>query len=523
MNFSSFHLPALSFRLSDDRSKLLFPIVGAIGLQWHRLLVEVSEESLRYDTHDSPLQKHIVFILKRRDGSSVCPAPAIILILCFAFFPVATTSEIHHVHHIIHPSHFALHYPRSYTSPHFCLSLVPAKKMTSLPTAPVSSRHVTDPLPACPNPTTPYPPILPAATAADLQSFYVPPNTQRDIDRKVGATALDVIKRKNKESQGIKGASLSPTIQEAQICDKYSTQGMLDESTAITGQGNDGATDNLIICASSVPITGQNSTQDTLEESPAISGLGNAGAADNVTTCTDAVPTTQSQIPALLATAQNIPYFGNDFGLLWNLQQQQQQHQLPLFPNLVMCGGTQGFPSPLAYQQQQYQQQYQQQHQQQLQFQQTQTNLPVPSPVPLPVHHLGERTKTPLGLSSFCKTEPFPEKLHRLLMEAEASGKTDIISWLPNGRGFCIHKTDRFLQEIGSHYFRQSRFSSFKRQLSLYGFSQLKNSMDHSTYSAGSSSNHCYSHALFQRDAPDLCRKMRRVSTSTSTHATNSK
>lgn len=66
--------------------------------------------------------------------------------------------------------------------------------------------------------------------------------------------------------------------------------------------------------------------------------------------------------------------------------------------------------------------------------------------------------------------EPFPEKLMRLLNECEAAGRTDVVSWIANGRAFAIHKPDKFFKEIVPLYFRQSRLSSFKRQLNLYGF-----------------------------------------------------
>ena len=36
--------------------------------------------------------------------------------------------------------------------------------------------------------------------------------------------------------------------------------------------------------------------------------------------------------------------------------------------------------------------------------------------------------------------EPFPEKLHRMLMEVESCGRGDVISFINDGRGFVIHK-----------------------------------------------------------------------------------
>jgi len=97
--------------------------------------------------------------------------------------------------------------------------------------------------------------------------------------------------------------------------------------------------------------------------------------------------------------------------------------------------------------------------------------------------------------------EPFPEKLHRLLLEVEAAGRSDVISFVANGRAFAIHKPDKFFKEIVPLYFRQSRLSSFKRQLNLYGFELINTGP----------SRGGYFHELFVKDRPEMCRRMRRV------------
>jgi hypothetical protein len=97
--------------------------------------------------------------------------------------------------------------------------------------------------------------------------------------------------------------------------------------------------------------------------------------------------------------------------------------------------------------------------------------------------------------------EPFPEQLHRLLLEVEAAGRADIISFVANGRAFAIHMPDKFFKDIVPLYFRQSRLSSFKRQLNLYGFELINTGPARGGYF----------HELFVKDRPDLCRKMRRV------------
>ena len=98
-------------------------------------------------------------------------------------------------------------------------------------------------------------------------------------------------------------------------------------------------------------------------------------------------------------------------------------------------------------------------------------------------------------------TQPFPEKLHRLLLEVEAAGRGDVISFVASGRAFAIHKPDKFFKEIVPLYFRQSRLSSFKRQLNLYGFELINTGPARGGYY----------HELFVKDRPEMCRRMRRV------------
>ena len=47
---------------------------------------------------------------------------------------------------------------------------------------------------------------------------------------------------------------------------------------------------------------------------------------------------------------------------------------------------------------------------------------------------------------------------------------SDIISWLPNGKGFVIKDKKRFADEILSKYFKKSKFTSFTRKLNRWNF-----------------------------------------------------
>jgi HSF-type DNA-binding len=98
--------------------------------------------------------------------------------------------------------------------------------------------------------------------------------------------------------------------------------------------------------------------------------------------------------------------------------------------------------------------------------------------------------------------ELFPDKLYRMLMELQAEGRSDVASFLPHGRSFIVHKMDVFLKEILPRFFSdQSKWSSFSRQLNLYGFLRCNSGPD-----CGS-----YYHELFLLNHPNLCNYMRRV------------
>jgi hypothetical protein len=64
----------------------------------------------------------------------------------------------------------------------------------------------------------------------------------------------------------------------------------------------------------------------------------------------------------------------------------------------------------------------------------------------------------------------FPIQLHLMLSNAQVEGYSDVCSWQPHGRSFLIKDRKRFVDRVLPIYFKQSKFSSFQRQLNLYGF-----------------------------------------------------
>jgi len=97
-------------------------------------------------------------------------------------------------------------------------------------------------------------------------------------------------------------------------------------------------------------------------------------------------------------------------------------------------------------------------------------------------------------------TQPFPEKLYDMLCsETSPDGDPNcVVSWLPHGRAFIVRKPKMFTSKIMPKYFRQTKLTSFQRQLNLYGFRRITQGAD-----AGA-----YYHELFLRGRSQLCMRM---------------
>lgn len=93
---------------------------------------------------------------------------------------------------------------------------------------------------------------------------------------------------------------------------------------------------------------------------------------------------------------------------------------------------------------------------------------------------------------------PFPVKLQIILKVAELIGQHHIISWLPHGRAFMIHRPREFEEKIMGEFFKQTKLSSFKRQLNLYDFKRVTRGPD-----CGS-----YYHEMFLKSKPLLAKRM---------------
>jgi hypothetical protein len=96
----------------------------------------------------------------------------------------------------------------------------------------------------------------------------------------------------------------------------------------------------------------------------------------------------------------------------------------------------------------------------------------------------------------------FPTQLHDMLSQAEAEGYSDVCSWMPHGRAFKVHDREAFVDQVMKRFFNGNKYSSFQRQLNLYGFIRImKKGKDYGAYY----------HESFLRGEPELCQQMSRV------------
>lgn len=112
-------------------------------------------------------------------------------------------------------------------------------------------------------------------------------------------------------------------------------------------------------------------------------------------------------------------------------------------------------------------------------------------------------TKGVVDLSKYPRTgrrgapQVFPRKLYEIL----STEREDIIGWTDSGKSFIIKEMETFVTNILMKYFRHQKYSSFQRQLNLYGFRKVQKGTD-----VGS-----YAHECFIRDQPELLTKVRRI------------
>lgn len=84
-----------------------------------------------------------------------------------------------------------------------------------------------------------------------------------------------------------------------------------------------------------------------------------------------------------------------------------------------------------------------------------------------------------------------------------------LISWNPSGSSFLVCNAALFAKEVLPAHFKHSKFSSFVRQLNMYGFHKINKSP---RGQRGHNKNEIweFSHPRFQRGRPDMFESIKR-------------
>ena len=75
---------------------------------------------------------------------------------------------------------------------------------------------------------------------------------------------------------------------------------------------------------------------------------------------------------------------------------------------------------------------------------------------------------------------------------------SDVIGWLPHGKGFVIYKKKKFAVEVLPAFFKKSKFTSFTRKLNRWGFVRVTRGPE----------TGAYYHDLFRKGDLRLCMQM---------------
>lgn len=109
--------------------------------------------------------------------------------------------------------------------------------------------------------------------------------------------------------------------------------------------------------------------------------------------------------------------------------------------------------------------------------------------------------------------QQFPRRLYKMLQceSSQSDSQDKLIEWSHSGKAFRISDVSRFSNEILSKYFRTSKFSSFQRNLNLYGFSKVRHGVD----------TDMYAHPSFLRGRSDLLSQLKKCKNSSSSSSSS--
>ncbi|KAI8975105.1 hypothetical protein BDF20DRAFT_876887 [Mycotypha africana] len=110
------------------------------------------------------------------------------------------------------------------------------------------------------------------------------------------------------------------------------------------------------------------------------------------------------------------------------------------------------------------------------------------------------------------KLQNVPAFLNKLYNMVDDSSTDSLISWSDDGLSFIVTRHEEFAKKVLPRFFKHSNFSSFVRQLNMYGFHKVPHVQNGSLNSGNSASESGngeaerweFSNPHFQRNQPDL-------------------
>ncbi|KAI9033637.1 hypothetical protein CLU79DRAFT_830012 [Phycomyces nitens] len=102
------------------------------------------------------------------------------------------------------------------------------------------------------------------------------------------------------------------------------------------------------------------------------------------------------------------------------------------------------------------------------------------------------------------KMQNVPAFLNKLYNMVEDPGSDDLIRWATDGTSFIVARHEDFAKRVLPRFFKHSNFSSFVRQLNMYGFHKVPHLQQGVLQADGESEQWEFSNPHFQRNQPDL-------------------
>ncbi|KAF9792162.1 hypothetical protein BJ322DRAFT_18106 [Thelephora terrestris] len=95
----------------------------------------------------------------------------------------------------------------------------------------------------------------------------------------------------------------------------------------------------------------------------------------------------------------------------------------------------------------------------------------------------------------------FLQKLYQILNDEENS---NVISWTAEGDSFTVLDHERFAREVIAKWFKHNKWTSFVRQLNMYGFHKVQHLQQGVLKGDSEIETHQFEHPNFRRDNPDM-------------------